>query len=58
MISIQSAKAICESIDLNSGFFDEDDEEYTMLRDQNHQLWVAYGELYELAYSEYIEEGK
>jgi len=55
MISVQSAKVICESIDLNSDFFDEENEEYTMLRDQNHQLWVAYGELFELSTQ---EEGK
>lgn len=56
MISIQSAKVLCEALEVNSEFFDENNEEYTMLRDQNHLLWVAFGELFELSTQKAVQE--
>lgn len=50
VLSKEPAIELCESIDLNTEFFDEDNEEYTMLRDDNYRLWVAYQELFTLAY--------
>lgn len=48
-LSKQSAQALCDALEINSEFFDEDNEEYTMLRDNNPELWQAYCDLFTIA---------
>lgn len=49
IMSKESAQELCDSIELNSEFFDGDNEEYILLREGNPQLLNAYGELFTLA---------
>ena len=37
----RSAIALCDALDLNSEFFDEENEEYTMLKECNPDLFQA-----------------
>ncbi len=49
VMSKESARALCDALDLTSEFFDEDSEEYIMLREGNPELFQAYGELFTIA---------
>ena len=49
-LSKTSAQCLCDSIELNSEFFDEDNEEYVLLKENNPSLLVAYEALFTLAY--------
>lgn len=48
-LSKESAQSLCDALDLTSEFFDEDSEEYIMLRDNNPGLFQAYGDLFTIA---------
>lgn len=48
----QQAIDLCESIELDGEFFDEDNEEFTMLRDGNPELLSAYEVIFTIAYSD------
>ena len=52
ILSKASAIALCDSIDLNSEFFDDTNEEYLLLKDQNPGLLTAYEELFTIAFSD------
>jgi hypothetical protein len=47
----ESALALCDALDLQSDFFDEQNEEYTMLEEGNPELLVAYNELFTIAHA-------
>lgn len=52
MLTQKQAQEICDSIDLNSEFFDESDEEYILLKANNPDLLEAYEQLFTIAYSD------
>lgn len=52
MLTQRQAQEICDSIDLNSSFFDEDDEEYILLKENNPELLDAYEVLFTIAFAE------
>jgi len=48
-ISKQSAMEICDALDLNAGFFDEDSEEWQLMKSNNPWLLEAYEEIFTCA---------
>lgn len=46
------AQELCDSIELYSDFFDEDNEEYILLKENNPTLIKAYEVIYTLANSD------
>lgn len=46
------AQELCDSIELYSDFFDESNEEFILLRDNNPKLLAAYEELFTIAASD------
>lgn len=43
------AAELCDALELHSGFFDEDNEEYIMLKQQNPSLLAAFETLFTIA---------
>ncbi len=48
----EQAMELCDSIELNNEFFDEDNEEYILLKENNPHLFDAYSVLFTIACSE------
>ena len=48
----EMAMVLCESIDLNSEFFDETNEEWVLLKENNPELLEAYDDLFTLAHAD------
>lgn len=46
----ESAQSLCDSLELTSEFFDRDNEEYVLLKENNPKLLAAYEGLFTLAY--------
>ncbi len=51
-LSRNSAIALCDALDLNSEFFDEENEDYIILKDSNPNLFQAYTDIFTIAYAE------
>lgn len=49
MLTKQHAQELCDALEIYAEFFDEDNEEYILLRDNNPTLLEAYEELFTLA---------
>lgn len=49
-LSEESAKQLCGCLELTSEFFDEDNEEFILLKQNNPRLFSAYEELFTIAY--------
>ncbi len=52
ILSKDSAIELCDSIEIDSSFFDESNEEFILLKENNPRLLTAYEELFALAYGE------
>jgi len=48
-LTVKSAQVLCEALEIYSDYFDEDNEECVMLKENNLDLFNAYVELFELA---------
>ena len=51
-LSRQAARQLCEALEIYSDFFDEDNEEYILLKENNSDLLEAYEELFTIANSD------
>lgn len=49
MITKESAKTLCDFLNLSKEFFDENNEDYITLKRCNENIATAYRELFELA---------
>lgn len=51
-LTTDQAEELCDSIGLYSDFFDEDNEEYILLKENNPDLLSAYEVLFTIAYAD------
>ena len=49
MLTKDQALELCDSFEIYENFFDEESEEYLMMKDHNPLLLSAYEELYRMA---------